>query len=87
MRRADGSGLRALRGVAALSAQPFALFLVQPQPSSPIIVKIIQPPSEVSGLADVLIGSLGLSGVIAIGSILVGLLFASVLFWVRSRSN
>jgi hypothetical protein len=58
----------------------------QGQPSSPIIVKIIQPPSEASGLADVLIGSLGLSGVIALGSILVGLLFAAVLFWFRSRS-
>ena len=86
MKRADGSGLRARSGVAALSLQPLALFF-QAQPSSPIIVKIIQPPSEASGLADVLIGSLGLSGVIALGSILVGLLFASVLFWIRSRSN
>jgi hypothetical protein len=86
MKRADGSGLRALGGVAAFSLQPLAL-LFQAQPSSPIIVKIIQPPSEASGLADVLIGSLGLSGVIALGSILVGLLFASVLFWIRSRSN
>jgi hypothetical protein len=86
MTRADGSGLRALGSIAALSIQPLALRF-QGQPSSPIIVKIIQPPSEASGLADVLIGSLGLSGVIALGSILVGLLFASVLFWIRSRSQ
>jgi hypothetical protein len=85
MTRADCLGLRALASVTALSPQPSAL-IWQTQPSSPIIVKIIQPPSEVSGLADVLIGSLGLSGVIALGSILVGLLFAAVLFWFRSRS-
>jgi hypothetical protein len=63
-----------------------ALFLLA-QPSSPIIVKIIEPPGDPTGLADVLIGSLGLSGVIALGSILMGLLFAGVLFWLRSRSS
>ena len=38
------------------------------QPAKPIIVTIIPPEqkSELSGLADVLIGSLGLTGVIAI---------------------
>ncbi|PYQ93173.1 MAG: hypothetical protein DMF94_18175 [Acidobacteria bacterium] len=58
------------------------------QPAQPIIVKIIEPPpkSELSGLADVLIGSLGLTAVITIAAVLLGALLAGVMFWVRSRS-
>jgi hypothetical protein len=40
-----------------------------------------------NGLADVLLGSLGLTGVIVLGALLLGLVFASVLFWVRSRQT
>jgi hypothetical protein len=58
----------------------------QSQPSSPIIVKIIEPAkSELSGLSDVLIGSLGLTGVITLAALLMGVLLAGVMFWVRSR--
>ena len=59
------------------------------QPSKPIIVKIIPPEqkSELSGLADVLIGSLGLTGVITLAAVLLGALLAGVMFWVRSRSS
>ena len=76
--------------LAALSPQPSALLRqAQPQPSEPIIVKIVETPakSELNGLADVLLGSLGLTGVIVLGAILLGLVFASVLFWVRSRQT
>ena len=60
----------------------------QSQPSSPIIVKIIEPAkSELSGLSDVLIGSLGLTGVITLAALLMGVLMAAVMFWVRSRSS
>ena len=63
--------------------------MVSLQPSTPIIVKIIEPPpkSELSGLADVLIGSLGLTGVITIAAILLGAVMAAVMFWIRSRST
>jgi hypothetical protein len=75
---------------AALSPQPLALriALAQAQPQSPIIVKIIPPEekSELSGLADVLLGSLGLTGAIVLAAVLMGALMAGVLFWVRSRS-
>jgi hypothetical protein len=66
-------------------ASLFALVL-QAQPSKPIIVKIIQPDkSELSGLADVLLGSLGLTGLIVVSAIVLGAIFGSLLFWVRSR--
>ena len=56
------------------------------EPASPIIVKIVETPSDPTGLADVLIGSIGLTGAIVLLALLVGLMFGAVLFWVRSRS-
>jgi ABC-type phosphate transport system permease subunit len=65
------------------------LALSQAQPSNPIIVRIPQDPpkSELSGLADVLLGSLGLTGVIVIAAVLLGAVMAGVMFWVRSRES
>jgi hypothetical protein len=56
-------------------------------PTSPIIVKIIETPSDPTGLSEVLIGSLGLTGAILLLALLLGLLFGAVLFWVRSRTT
>jgi hypothetical protein len=55
--------------------------------SKPIIVTIPKDPpkSELSGLADVLLGSLGLTGIIVIAALLLGALMAAIMFWVRSR--
>ena len=75
----------------ARSPQPFAFsrVLSQAQPVKPIIVSIPKDPpkSELSGLADVLLGSLGLTGVIVIAAVLMGALMAGVMFWVRSRQT
>ncbi len=59
------------------------------QSDKPIIVSIPpdKPKSELSGLADVLIGSLGLTGVIVIAAVLMGAIMAALMFWVRSRSD
>jgi hypothetical protein len=54
------------------------------QPSSPIIVKIVEPKAE--SLYDVLYGALGLTGALTLASVLAALIFAAVLFWVRSRA-
>jgi hypothetical protein len=54
------------------------------QPSSPIIVRIVEPKAE--SLYDVLFGALGLTGVLVLASIAAAVVFAAVLFWVRSRS-
>ena len=55
------------------------------QPSSPIIVKLIEPPGDPTGLADVLIGALGLTGILILIAILLSVVFAVGLFWFRSR--
>jgi hypothetical protein len=54
--------------------------------SSPIIVKLIDEPHDPTGIADALLGAIGLTGVLTLGALLLGLLMACVMFWIRSRS-
>jgi hypothetical protein len=54
--------------------------------SKPIIVKIMPPDGDPTGLADVLIGALGLTGALTLLAIVAAVVFAGVLFWIRSRS-
>ena len=57
------------------------------QPGRPIIVDITEPPkSELSTLSQVLLGSLGLSGVLALMAILLGIGLGGLMFWLRRRS-
>ena len=54
----------------------------------PVVVKIIRPPEkELGGLADVLLGSLGLTGIMVLGALVAAVIFGSVLFWIRSRTG
>jgi hypothetical protein len=54
----------------------------------PSVVKIIKSPNEeLGGLSDVLLGSLGLTGILVLGALVAALIFGSVLFWIRSRSG
>jgi len=53
---------------------------------NPVIVKIVETPHDPTGLADVLLGSLGITPVIVLAAVLMGALFAGVLFWMRSRN-
>jgi len=53
------------------------------QTSSPVIVRIIEPKEKT--LYDVLYGSLGLTGVMMLGAVVAAVIFAGVLFWIRSR--
>jgi hypothetical protein len=58
----------------------------QAQPSSPIMVKIDQPKNDpTGGLADVLVGALGLSGLLFLIAVVAALLFGSLLFWLRRQ--
>jgi hypothetical protein len=53
----------------------------------PITVRIIEPDTDPTGLADVLLRSLGLTGVLALIAVAAGVLLAAVLFAIRSRST
>jgi hypothetical protein len=53
--------------------------------NQPVIVKIVEPHTDPTGLADVLIGSLGLTGVLVLIAVIAAAIFGAVLFWMRSR--
>ena len=59
--------------------------IVSLQPGSPIIARIVEPKQE--SLYEVLFGALGLTGVLALASVVMAIVFAAILFWVRSRSR
>ena len=63
------------------------LFAVQ---SEPVMVRVIQPAIEETSVADVLIGSIGLTGVLILVAVLLGALLGGVLIGIkklRSRYN
>ena len=52
---------------------------------SPIIVKLVEPQGDPTGIGDVLIRALGLTGVLVLIAVALGLVTAGVLFLIRSR--
>ena len=78
-------------GLVFLVAHPLALhrlfLFFAGQPGRPIIVDITEPPkSELSTLSQVLLGSLGLSGFLALMAITLGIALGGLMFWLRRRS-
>jgi hypothetical protein len=54
---------------------------------APVLIDIRQAPeSEFSQLADVLVGTLGIAGVLVVTAVIFGAAIAGVMFWARSRS-
>jgi hypothetical protein len=54
----------------------------------PVTVRIIEPKADpTGGLADVLLTSLGLTGVLVLIAIAAGAIFAGILFLIRSRAE
>jgi hypothetical protein len=51
-----------------------------------IIVKLVEPEGELSGLGAVLLGALGITGVLFLGAVVLGLVMAGLMFWMRSRT-
>jgi hypothetical protein len=56
------------------------------QQSNPVIVRIVEPPHDPTGISDVLIGAIGLTGFIVLLALLIGLMFGGILYWFRRRS-
>jgi hypothetical protein len=53
------------------------------QPSDPIVVRVIEEPAETTGIADILIGALGLTGVMLLAALLLGLALGGVLIAIK----
>jgi len=54
-------------------------------PLTPIIVQQVDAPTEEIGVVDILVGSLGITGLLLLASALLGLVAAAVIFWLRRR--
>ena len=54
-------------------------------PLTPIIVQEVAPPTHEIGVVDILLGSLGITGLLLVGSALLGLAVAAAIFWLRRR--
>ena len=52
----------------------------------PIIVRIVETPHDPTGISEVLIGALGLTGAIVVAAVALGLAFAGALFLYRRWS-
>jgi hypothetical protein len=65
--------------------------MMQPQPVTPltpVIVKVVPTPTPEVGVVDILVGSLGLTGLIVVASLLVGLVVGGLLIaYSRWRIN
>ena len=60
------------------------------QPQTPIVVRVVEQPVESTGISDVIIGALGLTGVLLLSALLLGLLLGAILIGiklVRARYN
>ena len=64
---------------------PGAAFRLASSQSQPIIVKLVEPRTDPTGLAGIIIGALGLAGALALVTVALGAVIAGVLFFVRSR--
>jgi hypothetical protein len=54
------------------------------QPPPPIVVRIVEPRTELQGLSDVLIGSLGLAGGLIVAGLVLAAIFAlGLVVWRR----
>jgi hypothetical protein len=63
--------------------------LQSPGGTTPFIVKLVEPeqPSQWQRLSGVLLGSLGVTGVIVVGALVLGAVLAIAMYWMRSRAR
>jgi hypothetical protein len=64
--------------------------LLQPPPdAAPIIINLppVEPKSDLQGLADVLFGALGLTGVLVLGAVLLGVIVAGAIYLKHARDE
>jgi hypothetical protein len=57
------------------------------QQSAPIIVHVVQQPVESTTVADVLLGSIGLAGVLLLAALVLGMLLGAVLIGFKTWRN
>jgi hypothetical protein len=51
--------------------------------SAPIVVRVVEEPVESTGISDILIGALGLTGVMLLAALLLGALLGGILIAIK----
>ena len=57
------------------------------QPATPIIVKVVGEQPKDIGVIDIIFGSLGITGLMLVGSGVLGLLLGILFIWLRKRAG
>lgn len=60
------------------------LFLLQPaQPVTPVIIRVVEQPSKEISVADILMGSVGITGMFLLGALLLGFVLGGLFILFR----
>lgn len=57
------------------------------QPITPVIVKIVDAPTEELSVVDVILQALSLTGLLLLGSLLLGAMLGAFFIWMRRRQT
>ena len=57
------------------------------QPNTPIIVRVVEEPVRETTVVDVLLGSLGLTGVLLLIAAVAGLALGGLMVWLKKRRS
>lgn len=55
------------------------------QPSNPIIVRVVEEPAKETTVVDVLLGSIGLTGLLLLIALVAGLALGGFFVWIKKR--
>ena len=53
------------------------------QSAQPIIVRVLEEPVKSTGVGDIIVGALGLTGVMLLAALLLGALLGGLLIWIK----
>jgi len=53
------------------------------QSAQPIIIKVIDEPVKSTGVGDIILGALGITGVLLLAALLLGALLGGLLIWIK----
>lgn len=61
------------------------MMMFVPQQVTPVIVRVVHPPTKELSMADLILSGLGMTGLILLGSLLVGFAVGGLFIWFKHR--
>jgi hypothetical protein len=53
------------------------------QSTEPIVVRVLDEPVKSTGVGDIIVGALGITGVLLVAALLLGALLGALLIWIK----